>query len=62
MTSMSRRHWRLHEMWYVFINLAHGRSPFHGRKVLSEKTISDVRIPSGYRNREPLDLSPLALW
>lgn len=32
-----------------------------GSKCLSGETFSDVRIPSGYHNREPLDWSLLAL-
>jgi len=31
-------------------------------KILSAETFCDVRIPSGYHNRDPPDLSPLALW
>lgn len=59
---MARTHWRQGEMWHFFINFPRGRSLSDERKLLSKETFRDVRIPPGYHNREPLDLSPLALW
>lgn len=59
--SIARTHWCLHEIWHYFIYVFHGRLPSRGRKVLSEEAFSDVRIPCGYHNREPLHWSPLAL-
>lgn len=59
--NMALTDWRQHEIWHFFINVLNGRLPSRGRKVLSEEAFSDVRIPYGYHNREPLDWSPLAL-